>query len=108
MTNSWARIRKLESIFQARALPPAVFRYGYVQRLPKGTSGERHVAVSKSEPTALANVERCEFEERDGPAPASSELSVNVYLSFRRMKGITTLSRVALALRPVGNSSREG
>ena len=83
MTNSWARIRKLESIFQPSALPPAVFRYGYVQRLPKGTSGERHVAVSKSEPTALPNVERCEFEERDGPAPASPELSVNVYLSSK-------------------------
>jgi hypothetical protein len=50
MTSTLARrIRKLESILQARTLPPAVFRYGYVQRLPNVTSGERHVAVSKSD-----------------------------------------------------------
>jgi hypothetical protein len=83
MTRTLAkRIQKLESILQARALPPVVFRYGSVKRLQNDPSRERHVVVSKSEPTALPNVERCEFEERSGPAPAGHELSFDVYLSL--------------------------
>ncbi len=38
--------------------------------------------VSKNERTALPNVERCEFEERMGPAPACDELSFHVHLSL--------------------------
>ena len=83
MTNAWAkRIRKLESQLRAKARPQAVFRYGYLQRLPSDPPGERYRAVSKRESTALLNVERCEFEERLGPAPAGDEISFDVYLSF--------------------------
>jgi hypothetical protein len=83
MTRTWAkRIQRLESILQTRLLPPVVFRYGSVRRLPSDPPGERHVVVSKNERTALPNVERCEFEERMGPAPACDELSFNVHLSL--------------------------
>jgi hypothetical protein len=84
MTRTWAkRIRRLKAKLLARALPQtAVFRYGYVKRLPNGSSGERYVAVSKSEPTSIANVEQCEFEERVGPAPVCPERSFDVYLSL--------------------------
>ena len=83
MTKDWAkRIRKLESQLRPRTLPRVVLRYGVVKRLPNDASGERHIVVSKSEPTALLNVEQCGFEERLGPAPASDEISFDVYLSF--------------------------
>ena len=83
MKKTWEkRIRNLESTLYSRARPPMVFRYGYVRHLPQGTGGERHVTLAKSEPVALPNVERCEFEERVGPAPeAHDELSFTVYLS---------------------------
>jgi hypothetical protein len=83
MTRTWAkRIRRLESILQNPGRVPAVFRYGDVHYLPPGTVGERHVAIAKSEPTSVAYVQRCEFEERIGPAPeAPDELSFTVYLS---------------------------
>src|ERR1700683_968989 len=87
------RIRKLESILQARALPPAVFRHGSVQRLPNDTSGERHVAVSRNELTALANVERCEFEERDGPA-------LGDWIAYPSAEGLSMVS-------PDGNTVRK-
>jgi hypothetical protein len=83
MNQSWAkRIHKLEVLIQAREHPPARFRYGSIKRLVKDASIERHVAVSKSEPTALPNVDRCEFEERAGPAPVLHELDFNVYLNL--------------------------
>ena len=84
MSRTWAkRIRRLKARLLARALPrTALFRYGYVKCLPNDSSGERHVVVSKTEPTALANVERCEFEERVGPAPACAELNFIVHLSL--------------------------
>ena len=83
MTRTWAkRIQKLESILQNPERLPVVFRYGDVRYLPPGTVGARHIAVAKSEPTTLANVQRCELEERVGPAPeAHDELSFTVYLS---------------------------
>jgi hypothetical protein len=83
MTRTWAkRIQRLESILQNPERLQVVFRYGDVRYLPPGTVGERHVAIAKSEPTSLANVQRCEFEERVGPAPeARDELSFTVYLS---------------------------
>jgi hypothetical protein len=58
------------------------FFAGSIKLLPCDTPGERHVVVSKSEPTALANMERCEFEERSGPAPMAPELVFDVYLSW--------------------------
>jgi hypothetical protein len=83
MTKAWARlVRRVLVQVQARTLPPAVFRYGYLQSLPSEPTGERHVAVSKRDPTRLLNVERCEFEELLGPAPAGDEISFEVYLSF--------------------------
>lgn len=83
MKKTWEkRIRKLELALQSRSRPSMVFRYGPVRYLPQDTSGERHMAIVKSEPTALAKVEHCEFEERMGPAPKSHhDLSFAVYLS---------------------------
>jgi hypothetical protein len=87
MTRTWAkRIRRLESILQARALPSVIFRYGSVKHLPSDASGERHIVVLNREPTALPNVERCEFEERMGPAPAAHQLTFHVYLSVEDEK----------------------
>lgn len=80
------RIQRLEAILQVRARPQVIFRYGSVKRLPIDLSGERHVVVSKSEPTVLPNVERCEFEEWVGPAPAGPEINFNVFLSLEDEK----------------------
>jgi hypothetical protein len=89
MTKAWAkRIQRLESILQNPRLPPAVFRYGYVRYLPQGTDGERTIAIAKSEPTALPNVERCEFEEHLGPAPEAHDgLTFTVYLRVKDENG---------------------
>jgi hypothetical protein len=83
MTSSWVkRIQRLESILQKSVSERAVFRYGGVRYLPQGSVGKRHIAIAKSEPTALANVQRCEFAERVGPAlEACAELSFTVYLN---------------------------
>ena len=82
MIRNWTkRIERLESMLNVRTLPPLKCRYGYVRRLPENPPGNRHIAVSKSEPAALPNVELCEFEERLGPAPDVDELSFDVYLS---------------------------
>jgi hypothetical protein len=83
MTKSMAnRIRKIASILQASAPPSVVLRYGSLKRLPNDASGERHIVASNVDPTLLPNVQRCEFEERFGPAPAGQELSFDVYLSL--------------------------
>lgn len=89
MTRTWAkRIQRLESILQNPDRPPAVFRYGYVRSLPQGTGGARTIAIAKSEPTALANVERCEFEEQVEPTPEARDgLSFTVYLSAEDQSG---------------------
>jgi hypothetical protein len=89
MKKTWEkRIRKLESILQSHARPHLIFRYGPIRYLPPGTGGERHMAIAKSEPTALVNVEHCEFEERMGPAPAAHHgLSFTVYLSAEDQNG---------------------
>jgi hypothetical protein len=76
------RIEKLELMLQSRVRPAAVFRYGSIRYLPPDTVGERHIAIVKTEPTALPNVEHCEFEERIGPAlEAHHDLSFTVYLT---------------------------
>jgi hypothetical protein len=89
MTRTWTkRIQKLESILQSSGRRPAVFRYGYVRYLPQSTGGERTIAIAKSEPTALPNVQLCEFEEQVGPAPkARTGLSFTVYLSVEDENG---------------------
>jgi hypothetical protein len=83
MTRTWAkRIQRLESILQNTGRPPVVFRHGYVRYLRPGTGGERHIAIAKNEPTSLPHVQRCDFEERIGPAPeARAEFGFTVYLS---------------------------
>jgi hypothetical protein len=89
MTRTWAkRIRRLESILQNPGRPPVVFRYGYVRYLPQGIEGKRSISIAKSEPTALAYVQRCEFEERVGPAPEARDgFSFTVYLSAEDERG---------------------
>jgi hypothetical protein len=88
MTKNWAkRIQKIDSILRSRSRPVAVFRYGPVKYLPKDTVGERHVGISRSEPTALAGVEQCEFEELPGAASVSDEHSFHVYLSLEDEDG---------------------
>jgi hypothetical protein len=47
------RIEKLELMLQSRVRPAAVFRYGSIRYLPPDTVGERHIAIVKTEPTAL-------------------------------------------------------
>jgi len=80
---SWAkRIQKIESMLSIGAQPAMKLRYGYVRRLPEDVEGDRHIGISKSEPTALPNVELCQFEEQLGPAPDVDELSFDVYLSL--------------------------
>jgi len=76
------RIRKLASLLQPNALPPVVLRYDSLKRLPNDVSCERHIVASKREPTSLPNVQRCEFEERVGPAPVVQELSFDIHLSL--------------------------
>ena len=83
MNQTWAkRIQRLESILQSRALPPVVFRYGSVKRLPIDPPSERHVGISRSESTGRPGVERCEFEERVGPAPPPYGLVFHVYINL--------------------------
>jgi hypothetical protein len=87
MNKAWVkRVQKLELALRARAQARAVFRYGSVQRLPNDAPGDRHIVVTRREPTALPNVERCEFEERLGSAPADPELSFHVYLNLEDEK----------------------
>ena len=75
-------MRKLESTLQSRTRPSLVFRYGRIQQLPPDTVGERHIAIIKNEPTPLAHVQHCQFEEQRGPAPqAHDDLSFTVYLT---------------------------
>ena len=83
MKKAWEkRIRKLESALQSRSRPPVVFRYGSIRYLPPDTGDERHIAIVKKEPTALPNVQHCEFEERVGSAPqALHGPNFTVYLS---------------------------
>jgi len=84
MKKTWIkRIEKLESALQSRTRTrtAVVFRYGYVQHLPAGSLGERHIAISTNESTVLPNVEQCAFEERLGASPdVHDELAFTVHL----------------------------
>jgi hypothetical protein len=82
MNKTWLkRIERLEVIARLRTPRHAVFRFGYLRTLPADTGTERHVVTTNTEPTALANVERCDFEERLGPAPGpTQDLTFTVYL----------------------------
>jgi hypothetical protein len=84
MHKTWLkRIERLEVMARLRAPKHAVFRYGYVHRLATDSNAERHVAITATELTELANVEHCEFEERMGPQPGPiPDLSFTVYLKM--------------------------
>ncbi len=62
------RLEKLEARSGTEELP--FFRYGFLKKLPKEFSGERHVVTVTSEPQGSPRVLRCSFEERAGPEPA--------------------------------------
>jgi hypothetical protein len=74
------RIERLEAMARPHTRKHAVFRFGYVRPLPTDGGTERHVVATNTEPTALANMERCEFEERMGPPGPIPDLSFTVYL----------------------------
>jgi len=42
---------------------------GPLRQLPANYTGERHVVITKREPTDSPTREECEFEERPGPGP---------------------------------------
>ena len=64
-----ARLERLEA--RPEIGTPQFFRYGWLHPLPDSYTGERHVVMVKREPTESPLIERCEFEERPGPAPAA-------------------------------------
>jgi hypothetical protein len=74
-------LERLEAV--AMTKKPLLFRSGYLKTLPKDYVGESHVVIVKREPTDTSGTfERCEFEERRGPAPPGSEdPCFTVYLS---------------------------
>jgi hypothetical protein len=84
MHKAWLkRIERLEAMTRLGAPKHAVFRYGYVRRLATDSNSERHVAITNTKLTSLANVEHCEFEERMGPQPGPiPDLSFTVHLKM--------------------------
>jgi hypothetical protein len=75
-----SRLQRLEA--KAEANTSVMFRYGWLRRLPRDFTGEKHTVIVKREPSTKSNVEWCEFEERPGPAPPScSDGSLTVYLT---------------------------
>jgi hypothetical protein len=79
-----SRLEKLEVRVEAKK--PPLFRSGYLKTLPADYVGERHVVIVKREPAeAPGNVERCEFEERPGPAPvdAQEEDAITICIVYR-------------------------
>ena len=66
-----SRLENLES--RSAIAGPRLFRYGWLKRLPDDFAGERHVVITKREPTASPNFEWCEFEERAGPVPPNAD-----------------------------------
>jgi len=101
MSIKWAkRIQRLELLLESRARRPAVFRYGPVKYLAGDVTGERHIVASQNHPTAIPNVERCEFEERVGPAPDSDDPNFNVYLDLREEKDPTAPQSCRISTLP--------
>ena len=77
-------LRRLE-VLEARmatVVAPVFFRYGWLRGLPKDFSGERHIVSIKTRPTNSPNIEWCEFEEREGPAPRGDDHSFTVFLTY--------------------------
>jgi len=63
-----SRVERLEARMASTTIGP--FRSGYLTRLPKGYTGERHIFVVRCEPAeGSPGHQWCEFEERPGAAP---------------------------------------
>ncbi len=79
-----SRLERLE--VQLEPKKPHFFRSGYLKTLPADYVGERHRVIVKREPSgATGQDERCEFEERPGPAPvdAEEEDCTTIYIVYR-------------------------
>jgi hypothetical protein len=75
-----SRLERLEATTANRRT--VVYRYGYLKALPKDFVGERHVVIVKQESAGSPSCERCDFEERPGPAPPGSvDRAFRVYLT---------------------------
>ena len=72
-----SRLERLEAKTANRRT--VVYRYGYLKALPKDFLGERHVVIVKKESAGSPYCERCDFEERPGPAPPGG--AFRVYLT---------------------------
>jgi hypothetical protein len=62
------RLLRLERVEAASRLVIRM-RFGYVTRLPREYTGERHLVVTKQLPPRSPGQEWVEFEERPGPKP---------------------------------------
>jgi hypothetical protein len=66
-----ARLEKLEAILAAQQVGKIC--YGWLTPLPDDYVGERHVVTISREPTRSPRFEWCQWEEREGPAPADAD-----------------------------------
>ena len=80
-----SRLERLEVVVEPKK--PQLFRSGVLKTLPKDYVGERHVVIVKREPAGAPGNERCEFEERPGPAPVDAqedeEDCTTIYIVYR-------------------------
>jgi hypothetical protein len=79
-----SRLERLEVVVAPKK--PQRFRSGVLKTLPKDYVGERHVVIVKREPTGAPGNERCEFEERPGPAPLDAQDEqdcTTIYIVYR-------------------------
>ena len=75
-----ARLERLEA--RAESDATLTLRYGWLTPLPADFTGERHVVITKREPTNSPNAEWCEFEERPGAAATEgNDDGLTVYLT---------------------------
>ena len=79
-----SRLERLEVVEPKK---PQRFRSGYLKTLLPDYVGERHVVIVKREPAGAPGNERCEFEERPGPAPvdAQEEDCTTIYIVYREV-----------------------
>ena len=77
-----SRLERLEVVEPKK---PQRFRSGVLKTLPKDYVGERHVVIVKREPAGAPGNERCEFEERPGPAllDAQEDDCTTIYIVYR-------------------------
>lgn len=65
------RLEKMETRIGPEALP--CYCYGWVKPLPSEFTGEKHIVLVKAEPAGSPLVKWCEFEERAGAAPCTTD-----------------------------------